>query len=420
MKRGRNNRGSAIHYLFGILVCGAVICLGQFVRSFWYDSMASLERVQRQLTEDSSTINVNELDDDGLSALMIAANEGDGDLARLLLEHGADVNVRAVKDNLLPNVLGSTALHFAVLNGNTNMVKLLLEHGADPFYVNSEGNTPLHYLSFVGSLTPQIDIFRILMAAGANLNIQNNAGIVPLYWLIELNNNDIIGEAITQFGDFINYTLTSDTGETLVGHAQSLGREAVTPLFANTENTTWGLMDGQDVNARNEQGYAGVHLATIQGNPDYMKALIDRGADLMLLDPIKGDTPLYLAATFGFVSVARTILEHESRQEHTSAAATVVNNLGRTIPMALLGVKNLSDRIALVKDVVRLGANLNARDHNGNTILHLSVMRNDIAWIKMLLGEFWKELDLTIKNDAGQTSHDLAVQRGYNDIAGLL
>ena len=76
------------------------------------------------------------------------------------------------------------------------------------------------------------------------------------------------------------------------------------------------------------------------------------------------------------------------RQWHISAIATAINRLGQTIPMALLGVKNLSDRIALFKDVVRLGALLNARDHDGNTVLHLSVMRGDIAWIKILLNEF--------------------------------
>lgn len=380
--------------------------------------MASLETVQQQLTEDATKI--NELNDGGLTALMIAANEGNEALARLLLEHGADVNVRAMKDNLLPNVQGSTALHFAVLNGNTGMVKLLLEHGADLFYVNNEGNTPLHYLSFVGSPDLQKNIFSVLMAAGANLNIQNNEGIVPLYWLIEQNNDDIIREATTVFGDFINYTLTSNTGETLAEHAQSLGKEVLIPFFEHTNNTTLGLIQDQDVNIRTKQGYAGVHLAAIQGNPDYMKKLIDRGADLMFLDPKHGDTPLYLAATFGFVSVIRVILEHELRQEHGSAAATAINRLGRTIPMALLGVRNLSDRMSMFKDVVHLGALLNARDHNGNTVLHLSVMRGDVTWIKILLNEFGKALDLTLKNNAGQTPRDVAIQRGYSDIAALL
>lgn len=422
MKKNKDHQNSILRYVLVkitlIVFCGATICIGQFIKSFWYDSMAPLETVQQQLTVDASKI--NQLNDDGLSALMVAANEDNEALARLLLEHGADVNVRAMTDNLLPNVLGSTALHFAVLNGNTGMVKLLLEHGADLYYVNNEGNTSLHYLSFVGSPDLQKNIFSILMAAGANLNIQNDEGIIPLYWLIEQNNDGIIREATTIFGDFLNYTLTSNTGETLAEHAQSLGKEVLTPFFEHTDNTTLGLIQDQDANVRNKQGYAGVHLAAIQGNPDYMKKLIDRGASLMLLDPKHGDTPLYLAAMFGFVNVVRVILEHELRQGHVSAVATAINRLGRTIPMALLGVRNLSDRMALFKDVVRLGAPLNARDHDGNAVLHLSVMRGDVDWIKILLREFGEELDLTLKNNAGQTPHDIAVQRGYSDIAALL
>jgi ankyrin repeat protein len=56
------------------------------------------------------------------------------DVARLLLERGADPNATA--DH------GSTPLHAAAANGNRELVQLLLEHGASPDARNRQGQTP--------------------------------------------------------------------------------------------------------------------------------------------------------------------------------------------------------------------------------------------------------------------------------------
>ncbi len=57
------------------------------------------------------------------------------DVARLLLEAGADLNARQSG--------GWTPLHSAAHNGDLELVKLLLEHGADPNVTNDEGASAL-------------------------------------------------------------------------------------------------------------------------------------------------------------------------------------------------------------------------------------------------------------------------------------
>ena len=59
------------------------------------------------------------------------------DIARILIEHGADVNVRAVND--------LTPLHTAAARGNLESAKLLLDHGADINATTTDGKTPLSY-----------------------------------------------------------------------------------------------------------------------------------------------------------------------------------------------------------------------------------------------------------------------------------
>src|SRR5438093_828115 len=65
----------------------------------------------------------NDSQPDGVSALVLAAHSGHGDLGALLLESGAD-----------PNAFGSgyAALHAAILRSDLDLVKVLLDYGADP------------------------------------------------------------------------------------------------------------------------------------------------------------------------------------------------------------------------------------------------------------------------------------------------
>lgn len=59
----------------------------------------------------------------GMTALMSAVFNGQEDVAKVLLEKGADVKL---------NAAGYNALSLAVERGNKSMVKLLLEAGANP------------------------------------------------------------------------------------------------------------------------------------------------------------------------------------------------------------------------------------------------------------------------------------------------
>jgi len=75
----------------------------------------------------------------GSTALISAAVFGKTDVARALVEAGADVNIQ--------NQEGSTALHSAAFLCRTDIVKMLLENGADKELKNIYGSTPLASVS---------------------------------------------------------------------------------------------------------------------------------------------------------------------------------------------------------------------------------------------------------------------------------
>ena len=93
----------------------------------------------RLLLERGADVNVRRLHDDDCTPLIIASARGYDAVVRLLLEHGADVDSAASDD-------GSTALHSASSEGHESVVRALLDHGASTRALDSEGNTPLSIL----------------------------------------------------------------------------------------------------------------------------------------------------------------------------------------------------------------------------------------------------------------------------------
>jgi ankyrin repeat protein len=71
----------------------------------------------------------------GNTPLMLAATFGNRDAASLLIQAGADLEIR--------NKSGGTALHQACFFAQPQIVELLLDAGADPTKLNNYGATPL-------------------------------------------------------------------------------------------------------------------------------------------------------------------------------------------------------------------------------------------------------------------------------------
>jgi ankyrin repeat protein len=90
--------------------------------------------VARYLLEQGAEVNAHSRNDLRVQPLNSAAAGQHLDIARLLLAQGANPNARQGE--------GFTPLHAAVDNGQIEMVRLLLEHGADPSAVAANGKTP--------------------------------------------------------------------------------------------------------------------------------------------------------------------------------------------------------------------------------------------------------------------------------------
>ncbi len=97
-----------------------------------------------------------------------AAESGDEEALRQLLNQGLDVNARDEAQN--------TALHLATKHGHKNIMRLLIEHGADVNAQNDDASTPLH-------LTERnMETIRMLLEAGADPNMTDKDWNFPYYF----------------------------------------------------------------------------------------------------------------------------------------------------------------------------------------------------------------------------------------------
>ena len=123
--------------------------------------------------------------------LMGAAHNGDMELTRLLLTRKPDVNaVSPDNDGVVKNgpvAFGSlTALHLATAGGNSTLVKVLLDAGALVNRRDARGLTPLMWA--VGTDRPDPRIIGMLLDHRADVSIASNVGETASDWARKFNN----------------------------------------------------------------------------------------------------------------------------------------------------------------------------------------------------------------------------------------
>jgi ankyrin repeat protein len=117
------------------------------------------------------------------------------ELARKLIEHGADVNARITR----PIADGyrnfwvqndATPLLMAAKGADAEMMRLLAAHGANPALTNKMGTTPLMAASGVEMFNPNedsgtneeaLEAVKVALELGADVNQANSAGDTPLH-----------------------------------------------------------------------------------------------------------------------------------------------------------------------------------------------------------------------------------------------
>jgi len=311
---------------------------------------------------------LNQQTNQGMTALMYAVGFDDCDeIVKLLLDNGADLNMR---DNN-----GKTALMYAASAGKVNRIKLLLEKGADPDLMDNCGDSALSYVNIAPHYTEtRVNMIKELVKGGADPNIADTYGRTVLF------------DAITSFDE-----------------------EQVQTL----------IECGADPNWQNNQGTTPLMWV---GNEDALKLLLKFGADPTIED-INGESAFSLAKSNGrsrFVDLMANHIENKNKTEK------LVNNLKLLVEKAPYSF-NISVINSLLSEAeAKEAAKIRFKDCNNSTLLHLLAnhksefgdqtnQRLDLMSYLLKLGA-----DINAKDDDGNTPLAIAEMNGNKMQAAFL
>jgi len=350
----------------------------------------------------------NAVSTEGETALMTVARTGVVEAAKVLLDHGANVDAREEWH-------GQTALMWAVDEQHPAMVKELIAHGAD---VNAVSNVnkwerqntaePREKWLPLGGLTPLlfaarqgcVECEQILLDAGANVNTTDPDGISPVLMAIINGHYDAAGYLLNKGAD---PNLADETGRTALFSAVDFNTIPVSnrpsPKVIDNQLTSLDLIKlllekGANVNAqlKKQQPY---------------RVKLDRGDDTMLTT---GTTPLLRAAKAADVAAMRLLLAK-------GADPKLATRAGITPLMAAAGLgskeedttgrfKTEPEAIEAIQLCLDAGVDINAANGQGQTALHAAALKGYDKVVQFLADH---GANLSAKDKQGKTPLDAAL-----------
>jgi hypothetical protein len=184
-----------------------------------------------------------------------AAANGETEVARMLLDHGIEVNTQCKS--------GWTALYWAAHYGHTETAKLLLDRSAN---VNAKDPTlgwaPLHFAGYRG----HADTAALLLERGADANIANVWGEVPLHWAARRGHTDTIAVLVEKGA---NLDAAESGGLTPLHFAATWGHPEAVKLL---------LEKGANASAETHCGRTALYWARKWNHSDIVELLVKNGA----------------------------------------------------------------------------------------------------------------------------------------------
>ena len=361
-------------------------------------------------------------DNENSQPIHLAAVSGSVSIAELLLSKGIDIDSRDINDmtpllfaasrgklemvqflisrgaNVKATTInGFSALQMAAISGNLDLVKMLVSNGASINSRTDLGFTPLHSAASFG----RTEVVKYLVDKGADINAENQEGEQPLTLCRNLNCMEAVEYLVSKGAD-VRYK--DHTGFTALHNVTGRGTIPLAQFL---------LDHGADINAASNEGWVPLTCcAWAENAADISKFLILNGADVNP-DPCKNNkectcgpnfnTPLHSACQWQRMDMIKVLVENDAR-------VNTLNSVGLT-PL-FLAIQ--SGNLAAVEYLADHGAFLNIKEKTtGYTELHEAVAMGfgDITRFLIAKGSCVNAVD-----EWGKTPLDYAFQYGYNRI----
>ena len=361
-----------------------------------------------------SGADVNAVNTYGVPPLSLACTNRNAALVKLLLDDGADANAAR------PG--GETVLMSAARSGSLEAVEALLSHGADANALERNGQSALMWASAEG----HAPVVEALIEAGADFGLTLDSGFNPMFFAVREGRTGVV-RTLLRAGVDVNEALHRK-GRPMYTFAKS----GISPLLLAIENGHFDLAAalleaGADPNDE-RTGFTPLHTISWVRKPEvsdsgsdpapegsgnlsslqFVRTLVAMGADVNArLENgksqaprinVKGATPFLFAADKADVPLMKLFLELGADPFLPNVEGTTplmaAAGLGTTAPLEEAGTEE--EALEATKLLLELGADINAVDDNGETVMHGAAYGSFPAVVQLLAEkqadpEIWKQ-----------------------------
>lgn len=382
----------------------------------WAGYKGNLDLV-KYLIEQGSDVNL--VDDHGYNLLCFSAVGGqqNTDLYDFILANGIDVQstnrvgatallllAPNIKDKVVIDYFtnkgldihakdkdGNGMFNYAVRKGNMKLMKQLIEMDVDYQSLNKKGENAVLYAS-QGSrgYTNPLEIYQFLEDLGMELDIVSWEGKTPLHNIASSVKDPIIVDYFLTKGVNVNQ-VDKDGNTAFLNAARGNNLVMVKKLLPFIK----------DINQKNHDGYTALHHAVRRNSAELFDFLVGKGADIAVIDK-KGNNLMYhiFKAYSSRYTVAFDQFLSAAKDQKLDAAKAF--EAGSTLAHIAIE-KNAK---LLLKHAIELGADVNQKNKDGLTPLHLAAMKaTDDELLTMLIKH---GADKNILTDFEESAYDLA------------
>ncbi|XP_076357640.1 transient receptor potential cation channel subfamily A member 1 homolog isoform X2 [Tachypleus tridentatus] len=279
-----------------------------------------------------------------------------------------------------------TPLHYAARYNNIDVVKLLVEKGADVNFQGEDGLVPLHFAARYkksakreSAYTPHDSedtkdsaspsVIEILESAGANVNAKDKYGMTALHYAA-MRGNELAARELLNCSEI---------------NTEVYDKQEMTPLhfaaiYGNTEIANLLLDAGAEMEVFDEDLSTPLHKAAMEGHLAIVKLFLSTAESKGSLEEMishrdeERNMPLHWAVERGHTEIVKLLLE--------KGAKVNVPRVNFVYPLHLAAI---SGNLEIVKMLVEHNARINCLNTNQSTPLHQAAAFNQVEIIEYLL-----------------------------------
>ena len=286
---------------------------------------------------------------------------------------------------------GNGAFNYTAKGGNIDMLKWLIDQGSDVQTLSANGENAMLFASKgMRGHENNLEVFEFLDSEGIKTDIITKSGTSPLLaYAADGGDLEVFKFFLAKGADPDHVNKEGNTALMLAAKHNNI--RAVRMLLAESEN----------VNAANSEGRTALMNAVQSNTADVVRLLLDKGADAQAKDR-EGNNLLYYLIRSYSAKEAGDFEEKRAYLEGSGLNLATPQANGNTLYHLAAQLNDLP----LLKGASEMGLDINAKNKEGLTPLHIAAMKAESdAVMKYLLSQ---GADKSIRTAFDESAHDLA------------